>query len=179
MFYIPYSDLLDNKTSSHLSPVSSILPPGTLRLRLFAHIHGSAFPPSMFSCSSTCIQSLIYDVRWFQFNTLLPLYTVYIFSQPNRIRKSQTTNNPLLENSVQTRIVCRPKPARRQCAKEVNPFTTGNPFLGTKLLGFSLGRGSGAQQGITTIHITHPCRTALFQFRAEHNYYSELYLLVV
>ena len=24
----------------------------------------------------------------------------------------------------------------------VNPFTTGNPFLGTKLLGFSIGRGS-------------------------------------
>ena len=25
-----------------------------------------------------------------------------------------------------------------------NPFTTGNPFLGTKLLGYSIGRGSGA-----------------------------------
>ena len=28
-----------------------------------------------------------------------------------------------------------------------NPFTTGNPFLGTKLLGFSMERGSGALQG--------------------------------
>ena len=26
----------------------------------------------------------------------------------------------------------------------VNPFTTGNPILGTRLLGFSIGRGSGA-----------------------------------
>ena len=26
----------------------------------------------------------------------------------------------------------------------INPFTTGNPFFGTKLLGFSIGRGSGA-----------------------------------
>ena len=29
----------------------------------------------------------------------------------------------------------------------LNPFTTGNPFLGTKLLGFSIGRGSGALKG--------------------------------
>ena len=29
----------------------------------------------------------------------------------------------------------------------VNPFTTGNPFLGTKLLGFIIGRGSGALKG--------------------------------
>ena len=28
------------------------------------------------------------------------------------------------------------------------PFTTGNPFLGTKLLGFSIGRGSGALKGL-------------------------------
>ena len=28
------------------------------------------------------------------------------------------------------------------------PFTTGNPCLGTKLLGFSIGRGSGALEGI-------------------------------
>ena len=30
----------------------------------------------------------------------------------------------------------------RKCG-ELNPFTSGNPFLGTKLLGFSFGRGSG------------------------------------
>ena len=30
----------------------------------------------------------------------------------------------------------------------LNPFTTGNPFLGTKLLGFSIGRGSGALKGL-------------------------------
>ena len=29
-----------------------------------------------------------------------------------------------------------------------NPFTTGNPFLGTKLLGFSVWRGSGALKGL-------------------------------
>ena len=34
----------------------------------------------------------------------------------------------------------------------VNPFTTGNPFLGTKLLGFSVGRGSGALKGLR-----YPC----------------------
>ena len=32
---------------------------------------------------------------------------------------------------------------------DVNPFTTGNPFLGTKLLEFSIGRGSGALKGLT------------------------------
>ena len=31
---------------------------------------------------------------------------------------------------------------------ELNPFTTGNPFLRTKLLGFSVGRGSGAPKGL-------------------------------
>ena len=30
-----------------------------------------------------------------------------------------------------------------------NPFTTGNPFLGTKLLGSSIGRGSGALKGLS------------------------------
>ena len=30
----------------------------------------------------------------------------------------------------------------------INPCTTGNPFLGTKLLGFSIGRGSGALKGL-------------------------------
>ena len=33
-----------------------------------------------------------------------------------------------------------------------NPFTTGNPFLGTKLLVFSIGRGSGALKGLTSPH---------------------------
>ena len=30
----------------------------------------------------------------------------------------------------------------------INPFTTGNPFLGTNLLGLSIGRGSGALKGL-------------------------------
>ena len=30
----------------------------------------------------------------------------------------------------------------------LNPFTTGNPFLGSKLLGFSIGRGSGTPKGL-------------------------------
>ena len=38
--------------------------------------------------------------------------------------------------------------SRREGAT-LNPFTTGNPFLGTKLLGFSRGRGSGALKGLT------------------------------
>ena len=32
-----------------------------------------------------------------------------------------------------------------------NPFTTGNPFLGTKLLEFSIGRGSGALKGLSFV----------------------------
>ena len=31
----------------------------------------------------------------------------------------------------------------------LNPFTTGNPFLGTQLLAFSIGRGSGALKGLS------------------------------
>ena len=33
----------------------------------------------------------------------------------------------------------------------LNPFTTGNPFLATKLLGFSIGRGSGAPKGLRIV----------------------------
>ena len=32
------------------------------------------------------------------------------------------------------------------------PFTTGNPFLGTKLLAYSIGRGSGALKGLSSPH---------------------------
>ena len=44
----------------------------------------------------------------------------------------------------------------------LNPFTTGNPFLGTNLLGFSIGRGSGAlKKGLThryqTLFIFYSC----------------------
>ena len=35
-----------------------------------------------------------------------------------------------------------------------NPFTTGNPFWGTKLLGFSIGRGSGALKGLMLLYQT-------------------------
>ena len=35
----------------------------------------------------------------------------------------------------------------------LNPFTTGNPFFGTKLLGFSVGRGLGALKGLRPINI--------------------------
>ena len=40
---------------------------------------------------------------------------------------------------------------RRLCCESTSlcfSFTTGNPFLGTKLLGFSMGRGSGALNGL-------------------------------
>ena len=39
----------------------------------------------------------------------------------------------------------------------LNPFTTGNPILGTKLLGFSIGRGSGALKGLTFHHWECSC----------------------
>ena len=32
----------------------------------------------------------------------------------------------------------------------LTPFTTGNPFVGTKLLGFRIGRGSGALKGLSS-----------------------------
>ena len=38
-------------------------------------------------------------------------------------------------------------PSFSSFCQPINPFTTGNPFLGTKLLGFSIGRGSGALKG--------------------------------
>ena len=38
----------------------------------------------------------------------------------------------------------------------LNPFSTGNPFLGTKLLGFSVGRGSGALRGLTALYSWEP-----------------------
>ena len=49
-----------------------------------------------------------------------------------------------------SKITCRSRFQAFQCllGGEVNPFTTGNPFLGTKLLGFSIGRGSGALKGL-------------------------------
>ena len=34
--------------------------------------------------------------------------------------------------------------------RQLNPSTTGNPFLGTKLLGFSKGRGLGALKGLNS-----------------------------
>ena len=37
----------------------------------------------------------------------------------------------------------------------INPFTTGNPFLGTLSLGFSIGRGSGALKGFTQHGLFH------------------------
>ena len=39
--------------------------------------------------------------------------------------------------------------------KWFSPFTTGNPFLGTKLLGFSIGRGSGALKGLKAVRLAY------------------------
>ena len=36
---------------------------------------------------------------------------------------------------------------------DINLLTTGNPFLGTKLLEFSIGRGSGALKGLSSPHL--------------------------
>ena len=47
--------------------------------------------------------------------------------------------------SCQSHFSDRCQPRRKL---RVNLFTTGNPFLGTKLLGFSTGRGSGALKGL-------------------------------
>ena len=37
----------------------------------------------------------------------------------------------------------------------LNPFTTGNPFFGTKSLGFSIGRGLGALKGLMTLDLSY------------------------
>ena len=42
----------------------------------------------------------------------------------------------------------------------LNPFATGNPFLGTTLLGFSIGRGLGALKGLR-----NKCRWSTFRFK--------------
>ena len=47
----------------------------------------------------------------------------------------------LEEDKLRIRVV-------RLFCSAINPFTTGNPFLGTKLLELSLGRGSGALKGL-------------------------------
>ena len=47
----------------------------------------------------------------------------------------------------------------------VNPFTFGNPFLGTKLLGFSVGRGSGALKGVTQFRLM--CKSFFFVILVE------------
>ena len=38
---------------------------------------------------------------------------------------------------------------------ELNPFTTENPFLGKTILGFSIGRSSGALKGLSFV-LPHP-----------------------
>ena len=50
-------------------------------------------------------------------------------------------------------IIFRSKSVHTYLLREngINPFTTGNPFLGTKLLGFSIGRGSGALKGLRVV----------------------------
>ena len=67
--------------------------------------------------------------------------------------------------SVQTKIslqrwVLRFKSARDKSGRDfINPFTTGNPFLGAKLLGFSIGRGSGALKGLRAVTSACPACT--------------------
>ena len=41
------------------------------------------------------------------------------------------------------------EPSLESSRYRLNPFPAGNPFLGTKLLGFSIGSGSGAVKGLT------------------------------
>ena len=45
--------------------------------------------------------------------------------------------------------------AKRDFLRSYNPFTTGNPFLGTTLLRFSIGRGLGALKGTLIIEYKH------------------------
>ena len=55
----------------------------------------------------------------------------------------------------------------------VNPFTTGNPFLGTKLLGFSIGRGSGALKGLSAVRdLILRCRLLIILMKIIDNIYQ-------
>ena len=47
--------------------------------------------------------------------------------------------------------------------KSVWSFTTGNPFLGTKLLGFSIERGSGALKGLRAVESAFSAYTKTYQ----------------
>ena len=50
-------------------------------------------------------------------------------------------------------LCCRSRrsPRTTNGSRTLSPFTTGNPFLGTNLLAFSIRRGSGALKGLTPL----------------------------
>ena len=58
----------------------------------------------------------------------------------------------------------------------VNPITTGNPILGTKLLGFSIGRGLGALKGLkwrrNTVKMAKKRGRHVQQLRCEFQFYT-------
>ena len=60
---------------------------------------------------------------------------------------------------------------KRLASMGVNPFTTGNPFLGTKLLGFSIGRGSGAPKGLS-LQQPHRTTTSPYEYTTVHQPYT-------
>ena len=72
------------------------------------------------------------------------------------------------EDTIQAQQTHRTEEGRGWGGKGVNPFTTENPFLGTKLLGFSIGRGSGAPKGLKSFQSRldelprNPCKTCFF-----------------
>ena len=50
----------------------------------------------------------------------------------------------------------------------LNPFTTGNPFLGTKLLGFRIGRGVGALKGLSSPKLRNPRKNVVHPLLSQH-----------
>ena len=74
------------------------------------------------------------------------LYQVHIHSQPMQFTQlTQITETTQL-------LWCSTYSSHMKVT--LTPFTTGNPFLGTKLLGFSIGRGLGALKGLMLVHIS-------------------------
>ena len=67
------------------------------------------------------------------------------------------TRDVHVSRSVATELLCRSRMTfsfflRRMGKIKRNPFTIANPFLGTKILGFSIGRGLGALKGLSSPH---------------------------
>ena len=95
---------------------------------------------------------------WYKTDTAAVVSWVALIAAPSCSKTCKTTVHPNPNLVVGSRSAGRAIPPRvlvtlseekleispKDPKTRLNPFTTGNPFLRTKLHGFSIGRGSGA-----------------------------------